>query len=231
MLILAIDTTTRFGSVALVSSGNILAEVNYASPSSHSRQVFRAMDELLGVAGIKVSEIEGLAVAAGPGSFTGIRIGLSLTKALALASEKLVAPVSSLEALARKLIFPGVELISPVIDARKGEIFACTYLVAGLKLKEIIPPAAYNPREYLKLLSDKPQVYFIGTGVDLYRLLIWEILKERARFVERTYFIAAEVGKLGEKLLEKGQGVSPAQLEPIYYRKSQAEEKKAEKTE
>lgn len=231
MLILAIDTTTHFGSVAMVSEGKLIAEVNYASPSSHSRQVFQAVDEVLKIAGKKLNDLDGLAVVAGPGSFTGIRIGLSLVKALALASKKPVAPVSSLQALAQKLILPGVELISPMLDARKGEIFACAYKVMDSELKEIILPAAYNPETYLELLPANSSVHLIGTGVDLYWPLIKEKLGQRAKVIDRSYYIAAEVGKLGEKLLEKGQGLSPAQLEPIYYRKSQAEEKKPGKTE
>lgn len=230
MLILATDTTTRYGSVALVSEGNLLAEVNYVSPSSHSRQVFQAMDELLKVAGKKLSELDGLAIAAGPGSFTGIRIGLSLVKALASASKKPVASISALQALAHKVIFPGVEYISPVIDARKGEIFACAYRLAGSELEEIVAAAAYNPEAYLNLLPKDSPVYFIGTGVDLYWPLIKEQLGQRARIINRSYHLAAEIGLLGEELLKLGRGLNPAQLEPIYYRQSQAEEKKAGKT-
>jgi tRNA threonylcarbamoyl adenosine modification protein YeaZ len=231
MIILAIDTTTHFGSVALVSETGVLAEVNYASPSSHSRQVFQAVDEVLKIVGENLDNLDGLAVAAGPGSFTGIRIGLSLVKALALASKKPVAAVSSLEALAQKLVLPGVNLIVPMLDARKGEIFGCAYKVAGLDLEEIIQPAAYNPEAFLQILPEDSFIHLIGTGVDLYWPLIIEKLGQRAKAIDRTYYLAAEVGKLGGKILKEGRGLSPDQLEPIYYRKSQAEEKKSGRTE
>ncbi|MGB9907742.1 MAG: tRNA (adenosine(37)-N6)-threonylcarbamoyltransferase complex dimerization subunit type 1 TsaB [Candidatus Saccharicenans sp.] len=231
MLILAIDTTTRFGSVALVSGEEVRAEVNYASPSSHSRQVFRAVDDLIRLAGLKFDQLEGLAVAAGPGSFTGIRIGLSLVKALGLASGRPVASVSALEALAWKLILPGAGLIVPMIDARKGEVFAGAYSAGGGGLQEVIPAGVYNPSSFLGQLPASGPLSFIGTGSELYRSLIDQKIGTRALFWNRSFHIAAEVGLLGHRLLAGGQGLSPADLQPIYYRKSQAEEKKTVRTE
>ncbi|MCX8159645.1 MAG: tRNA (adenosine(37)-N6)-threonylcarbamoyltransferase complex dimerization subunit type 1 TsaB [Candidatus Saccharicenans sp.] len=226
MLLLAIDTTTRFGSVAVIENGQVLAEVNYASPSTHSRQVFRAVDEALRVAGLKFDDLGGLAVAAGPGSFTGIRIGLSLAKALAQASGRPLAGVSALEALALKLLPSGVDLMVPMIDARKGEVFASAYLADGHGWREVVPAGAYRPEIFLNRLPSRGQAAFIGTGAELYRSLIENGLGTRAVFSSRSLYIAAEVGLVGEKLLAGGKGLSPAELQPIYYRASQAEEKR-----
>ncbi|NPV82801.1 MAG: tRNA (adenosine(37)-N6)-threonylcarbamoyltransferase complex dimerization subunit type 1 TsaB [Candidatus Aminicenantes bacterium] len=226
MLLLAVDTTTRFGSVAVVGNGEVLSEVNYVSPSSHSRQVFRAVDEALRVAGLKFDGLEGLAVAAGPGSFTGIRIGLSLVKALALASGRPLAAVSALESLALKLLAPGVGLMVPMIDARKGEVFAGAYRPDGVGFKELVPAGAYLPADFLDRLPSAGPATFIGTGARLYRSMIEDRLGTRAIFSSRSLHIAAEVGLIGEKLLAGGRGLSPAALQPIYYRQSQAEEKK-----
>jgi len=231
MLVLAVDTTTRFGSVALVSEEKLIAEVNYASPSSHSRQVFQALDEVFKVAAEDLKHLDGLAVAAGPGSFTGIRIGLSLVKALALASKKPVARISALEALAWKLALPGVDLIVPMVDARKGEIFACAFKLVNSQLEEIIRPGAYDPEVFLGLLPGDHSIHFIGTGVNQFWPLINAGLGQRAKVTGRSCHIAAEVGKLGLEILNKGKGFLPEELEPIYYRKSQAEEKKSGKTE
>lgn len=227
MLLLAVDTTTRFGSVAVVRSGEVLSEVNYVSPSSHSRQVFRAVDEALRVAGLKFDDLEGLAVAAGPGSFTGIRIGLSLVKALALASGRPLAAVSALEALARKLLVPGVELVVPMVDARKGEVFAGAYRPDGEELRELVPAGAYRPADFLDCLPSTGPAIFIGTGARLYRAMIEDRLGTRVIFSSRSLHIAAEVGLIGGKHLTGGKSISPAALQPIYYRSSQAEEKKA----
>jgi len=226
MLLLAVDTTTRFGSVAVVSGGEARAEVNYVSPSSHSRQVFRAVDEVLRIVGLKFDDLEGLAVAAGPGSFTGIRIGLSLVKALALASGRPLAAVSALEALAGKLILPGIEVMAPMIDARKGEVFAGAYRPDVAGLKEIVEPGAYRPADFLARLPSDQIIAFIGTGAALYRSTVEERFSGRALFPDRSFHIAAEVGRIAEKILASGGGISPAELQPIYYRPSQAEEKK-----
>ncbi|MDY0231057.1 MAG: tRNA (adenosine(37)-N6)-threonylcarbamoyltransferase complex dimerization subunit type 1 TsaB [Candidatus Saccharicenans sp.] len=226
MLILAVDTTSHFGSVALIEGRELIAEVNYISPSTHSRQVFRAVDELLNLSGQKFDNLEGLAVAAGPGSFTGIRIGLSFIKALALASGKKLVGVSALEAISYKLLWPGVELIVPMIDARRGEIFAGAYSTLDGQLREVISPGAYNPGNFLDLIPVEKETYLIGSGVDLYRSLINDKLGPRAIIPNRSYYLAAEIGLIGEDLLKKGQRISPAELKPIYFRKSQAEEKK-----
>mgnify|MGYP003467690097 FL=1 len=161
MLVLSLDTTTRFGSVALVDGKKLLAELNYLSPSTHSRQVFEALEALSKITGKKISEVDGLAVAAGPGSFTGIRIGLSLIKSLSLASGRPVAAVSALTALARKLLCPEIKIIAPAIDARKGEIFACLYQADRSELQEVIPAGAYEPEKFLAMLSVEQPVYFI----------------------------------------------------------------------
>lgn len=232
MLILALDTTTRFGSVALLEEGEQLVEINYTSPSSHSRQLFQAVDEAFRLSGRKLDQVEGLAVAAGPGSFTGIRIGLSLVKALGMASGKPVATVSSLQAMAKKMIFPGAEFIAPMIDARKGEIFAALFHVNEEKsLKEILPEGAYLPEDFLSRVPDTGMVDFLGTGFDLYREIIVRKMGVRARFSARSYYLAAEVGKIGYEIIKSGGGLRASALEPIYYRKSQAEEKKAVKNE
>lgn len=228
MLILALDTTTRFGSVALLEHENLLAEIDYVSPASHSRQLFQAVDQVFKLSGRKLEQLQALAVSAGPGSFTGIRIGLSLVKALGLASGKPVAVVSSLEALGRKMTFPGAELIAPVIDARKGEIFAALYRVGqDGNLQELLPEGAYQPEKFLGLLPAEGRIDFLGTGCDLYGDLITTKLGARARFSRRSYFLAAEVGLIGCEIIKSGGGREAAMVEPIYYRKSQAEEKKA----
>ncbi|HRD01659.1 MAG TPA: tRNA (adenosine(37)-N6)-threonylcarbamoyltransferase complex dimerization subunit type 1 TsaB [Candidatus Saccharicenans sp.] len=229
MLILSLDTTTRYGSVGLVSERQLLAEINYLSPSTHSRQVFRALSTLLKIAGKQFDDIDGLAVAVGPGSFTGIRIGLSLAKALSLASGWPVASVCSLQALASKLLLPGIKMISPIIDARKGEVFACLYQIENSRLQEVVPAGAYEPEKFLAMIPGSEPVYFIGTGVDLYLPFIKERLGPRAMITDRSYYLASEIGQLGQALLSQGKGLKPGEIEPIYYRPSQAEEKRTAK--
>jgi tRNA threonylcarbamoyladenosine biosynthesis protein TsaB len=226
MLILALDTTTASGSVALLDNARLLGEINAEIPGSHSSKLLRAVDYLLRGNGLKIEDMAGFAAAAGPGSFTGIRIGLSTIKAFAFASGKQVAPVSTLAALALKLKESPSRLISPLVDAKKGEIYAALFESAGEELVEVIPQGAYTPDRFFSLLPAHRIVSFIGNGVEVYKAKILAYLKDKARFSSRSLFIASEVGILGYEILKKNRGVSGEKLEPIYFRKSQAEEKR-----
>ncbi|MBN2408097.1 MAG: tRNA (adenosine(37)-N6)-threonylcarbamoyltransferase complex dimerization subunit type 1 TsaB [Candidatus Aminicenantes bacterium] len=226
MRILALDTTTRFGSVALLENTRLLAEANAESPTTHSAGLLRSIDDLLKKNSLEIREIDGFAAAAGPGSFTGIRIGLSTIKAFAFASQKQVAPVSGLLALAMKLQETQGRLYCPLIDAKKGEVFASLFEVQGRNLKAVIQEGAYGPDALLARLPAHRVIHFIGTGVETYKDKIQAYLGDKARLSSRSLFIGFEVGLIGYHLLKRGQGVGAEALEPLYYRKSQAEEKK-----
>ncbi len=226
MLILSLDTTTASGSVALLDKTRLLAETNAESSSSHSARLLRSVDGLLRLQSLKIKDVEGIAVAAGPGSFTGIRIGLSTAKALAFASGKPVAPVSTLKALALKLRESQARLICPLLDAKKGEIFAALFEYAVKSLKEIIPQAAYKPDRFLAELPTHRLISFIGSGAGVFKEKIFAYLKDKARFPSRSPFIAYEVGVLGYEILKRGRGLSGKDVQPLYFRRSQAEEKR-----
>ncbi len=226
MLILALDTTTASGSVALLEKDKLLAEINTFSGSSHSARLLRSVDELLRLHSLSVRDMEGFAAAVGPGSFTGIRIGLSTVKALAFASGRPVAPVSTLEALAFKLRDSQARLVCPVLDARKGEIFAALFEVHPHGLEVIIPQGAYKPDWFFARLPAHRVVSFLGDGREAYREKIHSYLKDKARFPSRSTFLAYEVGLLGYEMLKRGRGQSGDELQPLYLRRSQAEEKK-----
>ncbi|MBN2199314.1 MAG: tRNA (adenosine(37)-N6)-threonylcarbamoyltransferase complex dimerization subunit type 1 TsaB, partial [Candidatus Aminicenantes bacterium] len=129
MRLLAVDTTGPFGSAALLDGTRLLAEEKFEAGLNHSELLMPAVDRLFRSDRSEISSVEGYCVAAGPGSFTGIRIGLATIKALAFASGRRVAAVSSLRALALKLQTkePGARLLCPIIDAKKGEIYAALF--------------------------------------------------------------------------------------------------------
>jgi tRNA threonylcarbamoyladenosine biosynthesis protein TsaB len=226
MRILALDTTTGSGSVALLEDTKLLAEINTESSTTHSSRLLRSVDDLLKRNSLTIRDIDGFAVAAGPGSFTGIRIGLSTIKAFAFASRMQVAPVSSLAALAMKLQETQGRLFCPLIDAKKGEVFGALFELQGRNLKTVVKEGAYGPDDLLAQLPAHRVVHFIGTGVRAYKDKILAYLKDKARLSSRSLFIGFEVGLIGHEILRKGKGVSAEALEPLYYRKSQAEEKK-----
>ncbi len=226
LLILAVDTTTPGGSVALLEDDRLLGEVGIESAATHSARLFRSIDFLAGALGRDVRTADGFAVAAGPGSFTGIRIGLGAVQSLAFASGKPVAPVSTLRALAEKLAADGdgARLVCPLLDAKKGEIYAGLFERREDALVEVLPQGAYEPGEFFARLPEDRIIAFAGGGLAAYGAELASRMGDRARYPRRSPFIAAEVGRLGAGRLRAGRGVAAASLEPLYLRRSQAEE-------
>lgn len=225
MLILAVDTTTPGGSLALLENDALLGEVNVESPATHSARLLRSVDFLLAAEGRDVKDVDAFAVAAGPGSFTGIRIGLAAVKSLAFASGKPVAPVSTLLALASKLAADGARLVCPLLDAKKDEIYAGLFEARGAALAEVIPQGAYSPHAFFARLPAHRVIAFAGSGLAAYRGKLLPYVRDKARFPRRSSFIAAEVGRIGYSMIGEGKGVAAAALEPLYFRRSQAEER------
>lgn len=223
MLILAVDTTTLHGSVALLKGTRLLMEVNHDSPRTFSERLLPTIHGILKANSLRIQDVGGFAVAVGPGSFTGIRIGISTIQSFAYASGKPVAPVSTLEALAAKLCHPPHRFICPMLDAKKNEIFGALYEVAGRKLRESVPQGAYSPDAFLSQLPARRIIHFIGSGAQVYREKIIPYFKDRARFSRRSPFIAYEVGLIGYEILTGQRGKDFREIEPLYLRKSQAE--------
>jgi tRNA threonylcarbamoyladenosine biosynthesis protein TsaB len=225
MRILAVDTTTPSGSVALVEDDRIRGEIGLETVSTHSSRLLPSIDFLLQAEGLDLKDLDGFAVSPGPGSFTGLRIGLSTIKSFAFASGKPAALVSSLLALAWKHGDRGVRLVCPMLDAKKGEIYAALFETGeGSRVRPIVPPGAYAPEDFLKRLPVRRNILFAGSGVELCRRRIQSLLGEKGAFSSRSTFLAAEVGRLGLDILRSGGGVDSSAIEPLYYRRSQAEE-------
>lgn len=225
MNILAVDTTTFSGSVALLRNTELLGEIGLKSPMTHSEKLLPAINFILKMGDTDVSDIQGYALAVGPGSFTGIRIGLSIVKSFSFASGKPIAPISTLEALAFKLRGNQRRLLSPLLDAKKEEVYAALFEYQKKKLNEIVPQGAYKPDRFFSLLPSHRIIHFIGSGADAYKQKIFRYFKDKARLSGRSPFIAHEVGLLGYEMLKKGNGKDYREVEPLYFRKSQAEEK------
>jgi tRNA threonylcarbamoyladenosine biosynthesis protein TsaB len=225
MLILAVDTTTPSGSVALLEGGGLLGEVNVESAATHSVRLLKAVDFLLAAHGRDVKDVEAFAVAAGPGSFTGIRIGIGAVKSLAFASGKPVAPVSTLLALAEKLLSDGARLACPLLDARREEIYAGLFTAGPAGPIELVPQGAYDPDAFFARLPARRVIAFAGSGLPVFRAKLPPRVGDRALFPARSPFVAAEVARIGAAMIREGRGIDAAALEPIYFRRSQAEEK------
>ena len=225
MLVLGIETSTMQGGVALLSERGLLSEYLLNVKATHTERLLPLIDRALRDAGITLRQIEGLAVAVGPGSFTGLRIGLSTAKGLAVAAGKPLVGVSTLEAMAWTLPFCAYP-VCPVLDARKGELYCALFRHEGERLIRLMEDAALSPDSLLSWIQGA--TVFLGDGVTVYGGLLKERLKHLALFPpsgQRTGS-AATVAELGRRRLLQGQRDEISELTPRYLRPSEAELKR-----
>jgi tRNA threonylcarbamoyladenosine biosynthesis protein TsaB len=229
MRVLGIDTSTSWGTIGLIAGEQILCEYSLEGKASHSERILKTIDRVLGDCGVSMGEIDGFAISIGPGSFTGLRIGVSSVKGLAFATGKPVAGVSSLDALAHNArYFP--DLICPMLDARKGEVYTALYRNAEKgRLTKLVPEMAIKP---IKLLEEiNGETLFLGNGVYSYGDLICSTLKGLAHIAASPFNLihGIVVAQLGRQKLEKGEYLNLEGFTPQYLRKSEAELKWNEK--
>ena len=222
-LLLAVETSGRCGSVALVHPGQCLAELSLQSDTTHSKRLPGAIEYIMHQAEIDWQAIDGIAVSLGPGSFTGLRIGLSTVKGLALATKKPLLGISSLDGLASQ--FPYVlQQICAVIDARKKEVYAAFYTADGTNTVQRQSDYLVLTPEALAARIDTPTI-LTGDGALLYRQLFREKLKELAlEAPHETHFLrAATIGRAALAKWDNQDFLSPATSVPDYIRNSDAE--------
>jgi len=214
--ILAVDTTSRWGSLALLAGGVVVAERAIESEDGFGHLLFPAIEELIAEQGWNVGEIDCFAAAAGPGSFTGIRVGLSAAKGLGAALSKPVAAISTLAAIAWHGSAP---LRAVVLDARRGEIYGAVY---SASLETVSPEVVTDPEEWLAKL---PEGELELLSPDFSALA--EILRQTrfSQIPQRTVprALAGAVGALAAHGLHIGRLHSPAAAEANYVRLSDAE--------
>lgn len=218
MRILAVDTSSMRGSAALAEDGVILAETRLASSIQHSERVFGSVDFLFRFAPFTLADVDLFAAARGPGSFTGLRVGLAAMEGFAAAFGKASAGVSTLEALAWKTNIEN-EWIAPAIDARRGEVYTALYRRQGGRLIEERPPTVVDPAGWLASLPDA-LLYFCGDGVARYRPLLDAMDRKAWRVLDVDPYLASTVAALAEL-----PHSSP--LQPLYVRRTDAEVRNA----
>jgi len=222
-LLLALETSGPCGGIALVTPGRCLAEYSLNSPLTHSRRLLAGLQELLHATGVTLGDLDGLAVSLGPGSFTGLRIGLGTAKGLAMATGLPLLGIPTLDSLAAQLPFTS-ELICPIIDARKKEVFAALYQrQPGGKLQRITDYLAIAPARLAERLH-APTI-FIGDGILAYQDLLYAKLGNTAAFAPTTLCFARAAG-IGMLALDQWQAknfMDPSRAIPLYVRASEAE--------
>ena len=223
MLILAIDTSTKSASIALLRDNEILSEIFVNLDVNHSAVLLPALDHLLRLSRIEPGGIDLFACTIGPGSFTGLRVGASTIKGLALATGKPIAGVSTLEALAFNIT--GAEIsVCPMLDAKKDQVYTALYRIGGdYTLEKIESERVTGVRDFLQCIDEN--VIFVGDGAVKYAGLISEMLPGKSYFASacHQHVRAGVVGLLGRKKYSEGDVLDSVTFAPVYLRVSEAE--------
>jgi tRNA threonylcarbamoyladenosine biosynthesis protein TsaB len=223
MLILAIDTSTKSASIALLRDSDILSEIFVNLDVNHSVVLLPALDYLLRLSRIEPRGIDLFACTIGPGSFTGLRVGASTIKGLALATGRPIAGVSTLEALAFNII--GSEIsVCPMLDAKKDQVYTALYRTGrDYTLEKIESERVTDVRGFLQCIDE--EVIFVGDGAVKYAGLISEMLPGKSYFASgcHQHVRAAVVGLLGKKKYSEGDVLDSVTFAPAYLRVSEAE--------
>ena len=228
MLTLAIDTSGKTVSVALLDGDAVLSEVFISLNLHHSATLLPLMENLTRMAGITPDMVDLLVCTIGPGSFTGLRIGISTVKGLALATGKPVVGVSTLDALALNVV-PLSRTICPMLDAGKKQVYTAIYRMGRKDIPEKTGEEMIaNVEKFLRNLDREEEIIFVGDGAIKYRDLIKEILPEISVLAPgHHHFIrAAAVGMLGVRKFNDGDILNYITFTPLYLRPSGAEAKR-----
>jgi tRNA threonylcarbamoyladenosine biosynthesis protein TsaB len=175
MKILGIDTSSPSGSVALLDGNNLVSESTIEGSPAYSDKLLFEIDAILNDSRTKLNEIDGFVITTGPGSFTGLRVGISLLKGFILATEKPFASVNTLEAYA-KTIQPGSYSICPVLDARKKEVYTALFNSEKDQCVRSTPDQAISAVDLCNQI--KQPTVFVGNGLDIYKDIFKSCLKE-----------------------------------------------------
>ena len=225
MKILGIDTSTKFCNLALIKDEDILIEYTINGlKKKHSSILMPAIKDLLKIMNLKMEEINGIAISIGPGSFTGLRIGLGVAKGLSYACSLPLLGVPTLEAMAFSLKeIP--YLICPVLESKKDEIYDVVFR-GGDSLHRVMDYKCEDIQSLLVRLSPlKEKIVFLGDGIKKYRDIIKEKIGKDALFIDSqlNLSVATSIAFLGLNKIKKGEEDDISTLSPFYLRKSEAE--------
>ncbi len=223
MIMLGIETSGEVGSVALCRDNEVLAAYILSEDARHARDIVPAIDRVVARAGVQKHDIAAVAVSQGPGSFTGLRVGVTCAKTLAHALGWRAVGVPSLEVLARNVRGGGdVEFTCPILDARRDRVYGTLFRWADSRWRDTTGVLILSPQELADRIPEGGLVF--GTGVRAYAEVF---AGGRFRVGEPSLEVgrAEEAARLGLMHIEAGQDVDPVQLVPRYYRVTEAEEK------
>ena len=215
-MILALDTTSEFGSLALADGAGVREVVAVRSREGFGHVIFGHIVTLLERHHLALADLEGYAAASGPGSFTGVRVGLTIAKGLAEVHGRRVVPVSNLLAIASA---GEGDLRVPVLDARRGEIYGAAYDAA---LRPVVEEVVAPWLKFLTLLPERDLV-FVSTDFDPFRAALAGTRWDSARVVTIPRTLAGPVAAVAVPIFAAGQALLPEETDANYVRRSDAE--------
>lgn len=231
-LILAVETSGRMGSVAIATGKRILTETPFSGPMRHSSEVFPAICSLLNRFARKPEDIEHIYISVGPGSFTGLRIAVSMAKIMHLANAVKIVAVDTLDVIAAnandymRQKNTGIERIAVILDAKRSQFYISVYQHTSNNIwKKSIPDCLMTASQFLDRFSEKEKpVWLLGEGLVYYSD---KFKAESIHFLDESYWTprAEKVHMLGWKMACAGQFADPVTLQPRYLRRPEAEEK------
>ena len=219
MRILSVDTSTAACSIVLSEDGKLKGEINTESEETHSVRLLPGIDTLLRSCGCTIKDIDAFAVICGPGSFTGVRIGLTAIKGLAESLAKPTIPVTAFEAWVETV--PEQQgIVVPLIDARRGEVYGAVFSRNGEATELLSPGRVEKVLEMLASVAH-PQAFFVGGGAAVYKDLIvarpsWQVLVSDP-------FLGRAVSRIAFRRAERRDFVSATELQAYYLRRPDAE--------
>lgn len=223
-LLLAIETATMCGSVALLAGDRCLAENSVDTATTHSRRLIQQVAQVMRETGTEWEQLDGIAISLGPGSFTGLRIGLSTAKGLAMAADRPLLGVPTLDGLAHQIIAPPGSQVCALLDARKKEIYAAFYRCNANGVPEKTSVDLVMEPDKIVALINQPTI-LVGDGAIVYHDFLRETLGNAAIFTPPQAFFpkASTIGLLATKMFADNNFIDPADSVPIYVRPSEAE--------
>ena len=221
MRILSVDTSTTAGSIVLSDGERLVGEINVDSEQTHSARLLRGIQILLQSAGLTLSDLDAFAVICGPGSFTGVRIGLTTVKALADSLSKPIISMTAFEAWIEKV--PEQRgVIIPVIDARRNEVYALAYRRSAGQLELLSHGVTEKAVSFFQSVPYL-EACFIGGGAALYRTIILNSDRPGWSVLTGDAFLARPMARIAYRKAASGEFISAAELRAYYLRKSDAE--------
>lgn len=236
MKILALDSSGLVASVALTEDDMLTAEYNIQYKKTHSQTLLPMMNEIKEMIHLDMDTIDAIALAAGPGSFTGLRIGSATAKGLGFALHIPLIEIPTLEGLAYNL-YGTADYVCPIMDARRGQVYTGIYefvMEKEYRLQTVREQCAVAIEEIAQTLNELGRrVIFLGDGVPVFKERLAELMKVSYSFApaHMNRQRAASIAALGSVYYQEGKTVTAAEHAPIYLRLSQAERERREREE